>query len=88
MPELWLAPNDDMRERYAELKDWICRLHHSGCTIYSACSGSVMLAATGLLKGREATSHWAYADLFRKAFPTSGLIQSQTLYSLIQPDAS
>jgi transcriptional regulator GlxA family with amidase domain len=69
LPELWLAPSDDMRERYAELKEWIRRLYRSGCTVYSACSGSVLLAATGLLKGREATSHWAYADLFRKSFP-------------------
>jgi transcriptional regulator GlxA family with amidase domain len=69
LPELWLAPSDDMRERYAELKNWIRRLYRSGCTVYSACSGSVLLAATGLLKGREATSHWAYADLFRNSFP-------------------
>jgi transcriptional regulator GlxA family with amidase domain len=69
LPELWLAPTDDMGERYAELKDWICRLYRGGTTVYSACSGSVLLAATGLLKGREATSHWAYADLFRNNFP-------------------
>ena len=69
LPELWLAPTDDLGERYAELKDWICRLYRRGTTVYSACSGSVLLAATGLLKGREATSHWAYADLFRKNFP-------------------
>src|SRR5690554_880170 len=37
--------------------------------IYSACSGSVLLAAAGLLDGREATSHWGYQDLFRKSFP-------------------
>lgn len=69
LPELWLAPNDDMKERYPELKEWIHRHYHSGSTIYSACSGAVLLAATGLLKGREATSHWGYADLFRKSFP-------------------
>ena len=69
LPELWLAPSDDMRGRYAELKDWIRQLYRSGCTVYSACSGSVLLAATELLKGREATSHWAFADLFRKSFP-------------------
>jgi transcriptional regulator GlxA family with amidase domain len=69
LPELWLAPTDDLGERHAELKDWICRLYRGGTTVYSACSGSVLLAATGLLKGREATSHWAYADLFRKSFP-------------------
>ena len=69
LPELWLAPTDDLRDRYAELKDWICRLYRGGTTVYSACSGSVLLATTGLLKGREATSHWAYEDLFRKSFP-------------------
>lgn len=69
LPELWLAPSDDMRERYPELKDWIRQLYQGGTTIYSACSGSVLLAATGLLNGREATSHWGYADLFRKSFP-------------------
>lgn len=69
LPELWLAPDDDMRERYAAVKDWIRRLYDGGATVYSACSGSVLLAATGLLDGREATSHWGYEDLFRKRFP-------------------
>lgn len=69
LPELWLAPSDDMRERYPEVKDWIRRRHQAGSTIYSACSGSVLLASTGLLNGRDATSHWGYTDLFRKKFP-------------------
>ena len=69
LPELWLAPTDDMRNRYPELKDWIRDQYHAGSTIYSACSGSVLLAATGLLNGRQATSHWGYTDLFRKNFP-------------------
>ncbi len=70
LPELWLAPNDDMRERYAELKNWIRTCHRNGATIYTACSGSVLLAATGLLDGCEATSHWGYEDLFRRSFPS------------------
>jgi transcriptional regulator GlxA family with amidase domain len=69
LPELWLAPNDDMSGRYPELLEWIRARHSDGCTIYSACSGSVLLAATGLLNGREATSHWGYRDLFRNSFP-------------------
>lgn len=69
LPELWLAPDDDMGGRYPELKDWIRERYRGGCTIYSACSGSVLLAATGLLDGREATSHWGYQDLFRTRFP-------------------
>ncbi len=69
LPELWLAPDDDMKGRYPNLLDWVRRRYQTGSTIYSACSGSVMLAATGLLNGRDATSHWGYEDLFRKSFP-------------------
>ena len=69
LPELWLAPTDDMHERYADLKDWIRQCYRGGSTIYTACSGSILLAATGLLDGREATSHWGYQDLFRRSFP-------------------
>ena len=43
--------------------------YKEGATLYSACSGSVMLAETGLLDGCEATSHWGYQDLFRKQYP-------------------
>ncbi len=69
LPELWLAPNDDLRGRYPKVEEWIRRRYHAGCMIYSACSGSVLLAATGLLDGREATSHWGYQDLFRRQYP-------------------
>jgi len=69
VPELWLAPDQDLKGRYPELIDWIRRAYRRGATIYSACSGSIMLAETGLLNGREATSHWGYADLFRRSYP-------------------
>jgi transcriptional regulator GlxA family with amidase domain len=69
LPELWLAPDDDMKGRYPDVLEWIRRRHRAGSTIYSACSGAVLLAATGLLNGREATSHWGYQDLFRRQFP-------------------
>jgi transcriptional regulator GlxA family with amidase domain len=69
VPELWLAPDDDIRGRYGEVEEWIRRRHRAGSTIYSACSGAVLLAATGLLNGREATSHWGYQDLFRLRYP-------------------
>jgi transcriptional regulator GlxA family with amidase domain len=49
--------------------DWLRQQYKEGSAIYSACSGSVMLAETGLLDGREATSHWGYQDLFSKCYP-------------------
>jgi transcriptional regulator GlxA family with amidase domain len=69
VPELWLAPDDDLKDRYLELKEWLRQRYRAGNTIYSACSGAVLLAASGLLNGKSATSHWGYADLFRRSFP-------------------
>jgi len=69
MPELWLGPDEDIHGRHVDLLEWIRRKYNEGATLYSACSGSVMLAETGLLDGCEATSHWGYQDLFRKHYP-------------------
>jgi len=69
LPELWLGPDEHMKGRYPELMDWIRRQHENGASIYSACSGAVMLAETGLLNECEATSHWGFQDLFRKYYP-------------------
>ncbi len=69
LPELWLGPDEHMKGRYPKLMDWIRRQHKNGASIYSACSGAVMLAETGLLNECDATSHWGYQDLFRKYYP-------------------
>lgn len=69
LPELWLGPDEDLHGRYPELMEWICRKYKEGTLLYSACSGTVMLAETGLLDGCEATSHWGYQDLFGKRYP-------------------
>lgn len=69
LPELWLGPDEHLQGRYPELMQWIRRQHEQGASIYSACSGAVMLAETGLLDQCEATSHWGYEDLFRKYYP-------------------
>ena len=69
LPELWLGPDEDIAGRYPQVCEWIRRLHRQGTYVYSVCSAAILLAATGLLDGREATSHWAYADLFRQRYP-------------------
>lgn len=67
--DFWLALDDPIVDRHDALKDWLRHCWENGSTIYSACSGSIILAAAGLLDGRPATSHWAYSDLFRSQFP-------------------
>lgn len=69
LPELWLGPDENLNGRYPNLMDWIRRRYKAGSSIYSACSGSIMLAETGLLDGREATSHWGYERVFETSYP-------------------
>lgn len=69
LPELWLGPDEHLGGRHPELLAWIRARYDAGSFLYSACSGSLMLAETGLLDGREATSHWGYEDLFRRRYP-------------------
>ncbi|GAA1630031.1 GlxA family transcriptional regulator [Catellatospora bangladeshensis] len=43
--------------------------HTAGKRIMSICTGAFALAAAGLLDGRPAATHWAYADDFRARYP-------------------
>ncbi|MEU4311566.1 helix-turn-helix domain-containing protein [Nocardia sp. NPDC024068] len=41
----------------------------AGTRMVSICTGAFVLAAAGMLDGRRATTHWQYADAFRRLFP-------------------
>ncbi len=65
--------------RYPELVGWLKRVHDEGGVLCSACSGVLLIAETGLLSGREATMHPAYAPTFRSNFPDVRLRLEETL---------
>lgn len=48
---------------------WLRHQYDGGAMLCSACTGSLLLAATGLLDGMPATTHWAYVEDMRKNFP-------------------
>ncbi len=65
--------------RYPEMVAWLHRMHADGAQICSACSGALLLAETGLLDGRKATTHWALAETFHRLFPAITLALDKTL---------
>jgi transcriptional regulator GlxA family with amidase domain len=48
---------------------WVARAASASARVTSVCSGSLLLAASGVLDGREATTHWSRTQEFRRLFP-------------------
>ena len=48
---------------------WLKAQHARGAVLVSNCGGAFLLAETGLLAGRSATTHWMFADLLQTRFP-------------------
>src|SRR6478736_2096715 len=48
---------------------WLTDQHARGAVLASNCGGAFLLAETGLLDGRAATTHWMFADQLRTRFP-------------------
>lgn len=53
----------------SEVVAWMKAHHASGGRIATVCAGSFLLAETGVLDGREATTHWNLAEQFRARYP-------------------
>jgi transcriptional regulator GlxA family with amidase domain len=70
-----------------EFIPFIIDQYNKGAEVASLCVGAFMLAATGLLNGRECSSHWKTANEFREMFPEVKLVdgrivtEQQGLYS-------
>jgi transcriptional regulator GlxA family with amidase domain len=60
---------DDLIEIYAPVVPWLRRWHKRGAAIASVCTGVGLVAATGLLDGKRATTHWGLAERFREKYP-------------------
>lgn len=60
---------ENVVERHAPVAPWLQRWHKRGAAIASVCSGVGLIAATGMLDGKRATTHWGLADRFREKYP-------------------
>lgn len=62
----------DVQDRIARntsLLPWLRKWHSRGAYIAAVCSGVAFLAECGLLDGRQATTHWAVAEILRERYP-------------------
>jgi len=58
---------------------WIVQQYERGAEVASLCVGAFLLAATGLLAGRQCTTHWAAAHDFRRMFPEVELVEDRLI---------
>ena len=54
---------------YHEEVEWLRRMYNRQALLTSVCSGSAVLAETGLLNGHEVSGHWAYRHMFAEFYP-------------------
>lgn len=56
-------------KEYQMFQEWLLQNANRIRRICSVCVGSFLLAESGLLNGKTATTHWMYCDLLKKNYP-------------------
>ncbi|WP_068085180.1 GlxA family transcriptional regulator [Novosphingobium rosa] len=65
----------DVRKAITQVRQW----HDDGARIAASCIGTFVIAEAGLLDGRDATTTWSLAPLFRQRYPKVKLNETRML---------
>ena len=78
-PDLVVVPGltDPYGSSEAPLRDWVARTHEDGARVLGVCSGAMVLAATGMLDGLDATSHWSRIKALQSSRPAVHWVRGQ-----------
>jgi transcriptional regulator GlxA family with amidase domain len=72
-PNVVIVPNNHRGiaepDRDSPFVNWLRLKYAEGVVLAAVCGGVFILAKTGLLSGRQATTHWAFSDQFSAQFP-------------------
>jgi len=66
-------PSDFYLQPAVGLQRWLKNRHSEGSILCSACAGAFIIASTGILSEREATTHWALANDFSDLYAQTRL---------------
>jgi len=58
---------------------WISKQYKKGADVASLCVGAFLLASTGLLNGKECSTHWLMSTQFREMFPEITLVDGRVV---------
>lgn len=73
-PDFYLNPSKDLIK-------WLTNKYKQGAILCSVCAGSFIIASTGLLQDREATTHWSLVNLFKERFDNVNLSPNKIVVS-------
>lgn len=66
-------------EQNKNLIPWIIQQYKKGSEIASLCVGAFLLAATGLLDGKNCSTHWRASNEFENNFPNVNLVTDKIM---------
>ena len=68
VPDMHIDPWKPLPSELNPIAAWIAEVHAAGGIVTSVCSGALVLGLSGILKGIDATTHWAYSDRLAQEF--------------------
>ena len=78
-PDVVVVPavSDPAGAAERSMRQWVVRQHERGAHVLSVCAGALVMAETGLLEGRTATSHWSRLAGLREHHPETDWVAGQ-----------
>jgi transcriptional regulator GlxA family with amidase domain len=64
-----LPVDEPLTPRMGDISDWLIDRYRKKTNIAAMCTGTFMLAETGLLDGKIATTNWQFGRRFRRRYP-------------------
>jgi len=58
---------------------WIAQQYKRGAEVASLCTGAFLMAFSGIVKGKQCTTHWQYANELRYLYPSVKVVEEKVM---------